>query len=209
MTRLPKRPVQRRWRDLEHQLVGASSGSGCPTCRHCLFAWVDDAAGSIASGARRGRCAHPGALGRACQPSEPPKGKAAVGNPQRLSDNEQLEILALLEAVSTERSATRRPRSSRAHGLSPWSGQRIAGELPDLNRDIKPARRLCTCRLHLLRPPHSVKADSECWRGGDQLSISVGLVRRSGSRATRGRGGPHGEVPDPHLRAGVRRGANT
>jgi hypothetical protein len=36
-----------------------------------------------------------------------PKGKAAVGDPQRLSDNEQLEILALLEAVSTERSAMR------------------------------------------------------------------------------------------------------
>ena len=66
------------------------------------------------------------------------KRKAAVGDPQRLSDNEQLEILALLEAVSTERSAVRAARAlaelmGRLHGL----GQRIAGELPDLHRDIK------------------------------------------------------------------------
>jgi hypothetical protein len=65
-----------------------------------------------------------------------------VGNPQRLSDHEQLEILALLEAVSTERSAVRAARAlaelmGRLHGL----GQRIAGELPDLNRDIRRARR--------------------------------------------------------------------
>jgi hypothetical protein len=71
-----------------------------------------------------------------------PEGKAAVGDPQRLSDNEQLEILALLEAVSTERSAMRAARAlaelmGHLHGL----GQRIAGELPDLNRHIKPARR--------------------------------------------------------------------
>jgi DNA repair protein RadC len=71
-----------------------------------------------------------------------PKEKHAVGDPQRLSDNEQLEILALLEAVSTERSAMRAARAlaelmGHLHGL----GQRIAGELPDQNRDIKPARR--------------------------------------------------------------------
>jgi hypothetical protein len=65
-----------------------------------------------------------------------------VRDPQRLSDNEQLEILALLEAVSTERSAIRAARAlaelmGRLHGL----GQRIAGELPDLDRDIKSARR--------------------------------------------------------------------
>jgi hypothetical protein len=65
-----------------------------------------------------------------------------VGDPQRLSDNEQLEILALLEAVSTERSAIHAARAlaqlmDRLHGL----GQRIAGELPDLDRDIKRARR--------------------------------------------------------------------
>jgi hypothetical protein len=65
-----------------------------------------------------------------------------VGDLPRLSDNEQLEILALLEAVSTERSAILAARAlaelmGRLHGL----GQRIAGELPDLNRDIKRARR--------------------------------------------------------------------
>jgi hypothetical protein len=71
-----------------------------------------------------------------------PKGKAAVGDPQRLSDSEQLKILAFLEAVIIERSAMRAARAlaelmGHLHGL----GQRIAGELPDLNRDIKPARR--------------------------------------------------------------------
>jgi DNA repair protein RadC len=71
-----------------------------------------------------------------------PRGKAVVGDPQRLSDNEQLEILALLEAVSTDRSAMRAARAlaelmGHLHGL----GQRIAGELSDQNRDIKPASR--------------------------------------------------------------------
>jgi hypothetical protein len=71
-----------------------------------------------------------------------PKGEAAVGDPQRLSDNEQLEILALLEAVSTDRSAVRAARAlaelmGHLHDL----GQRIAGELSDQNRDIKPASR--------------------------------------------------------------------
>jgi hypothetical protein len=45
-----------------------------------------------------------------------------VGDPQRLSDNEQLEILALLEAVSTDRSAMRAARAlaelmGHLHGL--------------------------------------------------------------------------------------------
>jgi hypothetical protein len=61
---------------------------------------------------------------------------------QALSDTEQLEILALLEAVSTERSAMRAGRAlaelmRHVHDL----GQRIAAELPDQDRDIKPARR--------------------------------------------------------------------
>ena len=65
-----------------------------------------------------------------------------MGDPQRLSDSEQLEILAFLEAVIIERSAMRAARAlaelmGHLHGL----GQRIAGELPDHNRDIKPARR--------------------------------------------------------------------
>jgi DNA repair protein RadC len=65
-----------------------------------------------------------------------------MGDSQRLSDTEQLEILALLEAVSTERSAMRAARAlaelmGHLHDL----GQRIAAELADHDRDIKPARR--------------------------------------------------------------------
>jgi hypothetical protein len=61
-----------------------------------------------------------------------------VGDPQRLSDNEQLEVLALLEAVSTERSAIRAaPALAQLMGRLHSLGQRIAGELPDLDRDIK------------------------------------------------------------------------
>ena len=65
-----------------------------------------------------------------------------MGGFQRLSDTEQLEILALLEAVSTEASAMRAARAlaelmRHLHTL----GQRIASELPDQDRDIKPARR--------------------------------------------------------------------
>ena len=65
-----------------------------------------------------------------------------MGDSQRLSDTEQLEILALLEAVSTERSAMRAARAlaelmDHLHDL----GQRIAVELVDHDRDIKPARR--------------------------------------------------------------------
>ena len=61
---------------------------------------------------------------------------------QRLSDTEQLEILALLEAVNTEHSAMRAARAlaelmRHLHAL----GQRIAGELPAQDRDIKPVRR--------------------------------------------------------------------
>ena len=64
-----------------------------------------------------------------------------MGDPRRLSDNEQLQILALLEAVNTDRSAMRAARAlaelmGHLHGL----GQRIAGELSDQDRDIKPAR---------------------------------------------------------------------
>lgn len=82
---------------------------------------------------------------RACwqiMPPSKPQGEAAMGDSQRLSDTEQLEILALLEAVSTERSAIRAARAlaelmRHVHDL----GQRIAAELPDQDRDIKPARR--------------------------------------------------------------------
>lgn len=65
-----------------------------------------------------------------------------MGEPQRLSDTEQLQILALLEAVSTERSAMRAARAlaelmRRLHGL----GERVAGELSDQDRALKSARR--------------------------------------------------------------------
>ena len=68
-----------------------------------------------------------------------------MGEPQRLDDSEQLEILALLEAASTERSAMRAARAlaelmRHLHAL----GQRIAGELPDQERDGKPAGRKTT-----------------------------------------------------------------
>jgi hypothetical protein len=68
--------------------------------------------------------------------------EAVMDNSQRLSDTEQLEILALLEAVSTERSAMRAARAlaeliQHLHAL----GERIAGELVNRDRDIKPAGR--------------------------------------------------------------------
>jgi hypothetical protein len=71
-----------------------------------------------------------------------PQGEAAMGGPQRLTDTEQLEILALLEAASTEDSAMRAARAladlmRHLHAL----GRRIAVELPDQDRDGKPARR--------------------------------------------------------------------
>jgi hypothetical protein len=65
-----------------------------------------------------------------------------MGGPQRLTDTEQLEILALLEAASTEDSAMRAARAladlmRHLHAL----GRRIAVELPDQDRDGKPAGR--------------------------------------------------------------------
>jgi hypothetical protein len=56
--------------------------------------------------------------------------EAVMGDPQRLSDREQLEILALLEAVSTEASAMGAARAlaelmRHLHAL----GQRIANEV--------------------------------------------------------------------------------
>jgi predicted metal-dependent enzyme (double-stranded beta helix superfamily) len=69
-------------------------------------------------------------------------GEAVMDDPQRLTDTEQLEILTLLEAASTERSALRA-----AHALAELIrhlnalGQRIASELPDQYRDGKLSRR--------------------------------------------------------------------
>jgi EAL domain-containing protein (putative c-di-GMP-specific phosphodiesterase class I) len=63
-----------------------------------------------------------------------------MGDPQRLTNTEQLEILALLEAASTEHSAVQAARAlaelmRHLHVL----GLRIAVELPDQDRDGKPA----------------------------------------------------------------------
>jgi hypothetical protein len=65
-----------------------------------------------------------------------------MGDPPRLNDTEQLEVLALLEAATTEHSAMRAARAlselmRHLHTL----GQRIVGELSDQDRDGKPAGR--------------------------------------------------------------------
>jgi hypothetical protein len=79
--------------------------------------------------------------GQSCPPSRP-LGGGGDGRPQRLTEIEQLEILALLEAASTEDSAMRAARAladlmRHLHTL----GRRIAVELPDQDRDGKPAGR--------------------------------------------------------------------
>jgi hypothetical protein len=68
--------------------------------------------------------------------------EAAMGDPQRLTDTEQLELLTLLEAAVTEPSAMGAARAlaellRRLHAL----GQRIAAELPDQDRNGTPAGR--------------------------------------------------------------------
>jgi EAL domain-containing protein (putative c-di-GMP-specific phosphodiesterase class I) len=68
-----------------------------------------------------------------------PEGEAVMGDLQRLTDIEQLEIFGSLEAASTERSAMRAARAlaelmRHLHAL----GQRIAAELPDQDRDGNP-----------------------------------------------------------------------
>jgi hypothetical protein len=62
-----------------------------------------------------------------------------MGDPQRLNDTEQLQILGLLEAASTDPSAIRAARAlaelmRNLHALA----ERIALELPDQNRSGKP-----------------------------------------------------------------------
>ena len=62
-----------------------------------------------------------------------------MGNPQRLNDTEQLEILGLVDAASTDPSAVHAARALAElmrylHAL----GERIALELPDQNRSGKP-----------------------------------------------------------------------
>ena len=65
-----------------------------------------------------------------------------MGEPQRLSNIEQLQILALIEAVNTEPSAMRAARAlaelmRRLHVL----GERVAGELSDQDLSLKSVRR--------------------------------------------------------------------
>jgi hypothetical protein len=63
-----------------------------------------------------------------------------MGDSQRLTDIEQLDILGLLEAASTERSAVRAARAlaELMRHLNAL-GQRIAGELPGPDRNRTPA----------------------------------------------------------------------
>ena len=64
-----------------------------------------------------------------------------MGDPQRLDDTEQLEILALLEAASTEPSAMRAARAlAELMRHLNTLGQRIAAELPGHDYST-PARR--------------------------------------------------------------------
>jgi hypothetical protein len=64
-----------------------------------------------------------------------------MGDPQRLDNAEQLEILALLEAASTEPSAMRAARAlaELMRHLNAL-GQRIAGELPGHDRSMHAGR---------------------------------------------------------------------
>ena len=74
--------------------------------------------------------------------TQSPKRGVMMGEPQRLTDTEQLQILSLIEAVNTEPSAMRAARAlaelmRRLHVL----GERVAGELSDQDRDLKSVRR--------------------------------------------------------------------
>jgi hypothetical protein len=71
-------------------------------------------------------------------PANSTRGRAVIGDPQRLNDTEQLEILGLLEAASTDPSAMRAARAlaELMHYLHAL-GERIALELPDQERSGK------------------------------------------------------------------------
>jgi hypothetical protein len=65
-----------------------------------------------------------------------------MDEPQRLSDTEQLQILALIEAVNTEHSTMRAARAlAELIGHLHVLGERIAGEVSDQDRDLKADRR--------------------------------------------------------------------
>jgi hypothetical protein len=65
-----------------------------------------------------------------------------MGEPQRLSDTEQRQILTLIEAINTEHS-TMRAAQALAELMRHLQvlGERIAGELSDQDRDLKADRR--------------------------------------------------------------------
>ena len=65
-----------------------------------------------------------------------------MGEPHRLSDTEQRQILALIEAINTEHS-TMRAAQALAELMRHLQvlGERIAGELSDQDRDLKADRR--------------------------------------------------------------------
>ena len=103
-----------------------------------------------------------------------------MGDTQRLNDTQQLEILALLEAASTERSAMRAARAlaelmRHLHVL----GQRIAGELPGQDRDGKPFRAAFPglCARRPSRPPRN--DGGEPWLvAGSRMCIGPGMPPR-------------------------------
>jgi hypothetical protein len=62
-----------------------------------------------------------------------------MGNPQRLTDTEQLQILGLLEAATTDPSAIRAARALAELMRHLQSlAERIAHELPDQNHNGNP-----------------------------------------------------------------------
>jgi hypothetical protein len=62
-----------------------------------------------------------------------------MGDSPRLNDTEQLEILGLVDAASTDPSAVRAARAlAQLMGYLHALGERIALELPDQNRSGKP-----------------------------------------------------------------------
>ena len=65
-----------------------------------------------------------------------------MGEPHRLSDTEQRQILALIEAINTEHS-TMRAAQALAELMRHLQvlGERIAGALSDQDRDLKADRR--------------------------------------------------------------------
>jgi hypothetical protein len=113
-----------------------------------------------------------------------------MGDTQRLNDTQQLEILALLEAASTERSAMRAARAlaelmRHLHAL----GQRIAGELPDQDRDASPTISRASSRTSGT-PPLRISAAASLMPVRCRAVITCSKARSNlppGTRGTRAR----------------------